>query len=74
VRVHESLEANAEKLIRIQAEPRNILLRWLAPPIEFSYREQGKPQLVRFRGPSPTPIKGEKNKILDIFFQQPSSR
>lgn len=68
VRVQESPQAGAEELIVIVAEPRNLVLRWLAPPIEFSYRNPGTPRLVRFRGPSPTPIKGQKNKILDIFF------
>ncbi len=61
-------ERAGKRLYRIVMQPRNFLLRLLAPKLELLWIADPAPHMVLFRGPSPALIRGEKNRILDIEF------
>ncbi len=56
----------------ITAEPRNWLLRKLAPSIVFTIRgpqnPATEPTILKFRGPCPVDFDGVKNQLIEILF------
>ncbi len=56
----------------VTAEPRNWLLRKLAPSINFTIRDGvvngSEPTIARFRGPCPVDYDGVKNQLVNILF------
>lgn len=56
------------KPVTIRIEPKNWLVRQVAPSIDFVWKTEPQPRLVRYRGPSMVDIAGEKNRKVEIRF------
>lgn len=66
-----SKEVDGEKREVFELKPKNPIIRAIAPAMEFHYTSGDKPRIRQFTGPSTIPIKGEKDKQIDIIFSYP---
>jgi hypothetical protein len=55
--------------VAIVVEPRNWMIRQLAPQITFVFSAATPPKLALYRGPSMVDIAGESNKKVEIVFK-----
>ena len=60
-------QIEGEERLLLSAQPRNILLRLLAPRLEFQY-SVATGTLRSFTGPSPTRIRGEEQRPLTLVY------
>jgi hypothetical protein len=54
-------------------EPTSFFIRAIAPRMEFHYIESDRPRIRQFTGPSSMPLKGEKDRLVDIIFSYPKA-
>lgn len=54
-------------------QPSSLIIRAIAPHMEFHYSKGDRPRILKFLGPSTIPIKGEKDRMVDILFSYPKA-
>jgi hypothetical protein len=54
-------------------QPTSLIIRAIAPRMEFHYTKGEKPRIRQFTGPSTIPIKGKKDRLVDIIFSYPQA-
>ncbi|HET9237623.1 MAG TPA: hypothetical protein VFO10_10250 [Oligoflexus sp.] len=54
-------------------QPTSLIIRTLAPRMEFHYTSGAKPRIRQFTGPCTIPIQGKKDRMVDIIFSYPQT-
>lgn len=49
-------------------QPTSLIIRAIAPRMEFHYTKGEKPRIRQFTGPCTIPIQGKKDRMVDIIF------
>jgi hypothetical protein len=49
-------------------QPTSLIIRILAPRMEFHYTSGAKPRIRQFTRPCTIPIQGKKDRMVDIIF------
>ncbi|WP_141734558.1 hypothetical protein [Oligoflexus tunisiensis] len=52
-------------------QPTSLIIRAIAPRMEFHYTTGAKPRIRQFTGPCTIPIKGKKDRMVAIIFSYP---
>ncbi len=52
-------------------QPTSLIIRAIAPRMEFQYTKGEKPRIRQFTGPCTIPIQGKKDRMVDILFSYP---
>jgi hypothetical protein len=52
-------------------QPTSLIIRAIAPRMEFHYTAGEKPRIRQFTGPCTIPIQGKKDRMVDIIFSYP---
>ena len=64
---------NGEERESFLLQPQNFIIRAFVPRMEFQFSVGPKPRLSLYKGPSPLPIKGTTNKMMEMQFNYPTS-
>jgi hypothetical protein len=65
------IEGEEREIFALQ--PTSLIIRAIAPRMEFHYTTGPKPRIRQFTGPCTIPIKGKKDRMVAIIFSYPST-